>query len=592
MGSLLLKCMKNNTKIFDIYDSIQENRECKPTEELNADMSSKGCHKKYLLVAILVIAAFLRLWKLESIPPSLTPDEASLGYNAYSVLKTGRDEYGKLFPVIFKSFGDYKPGLYVYLTVPSIFVFGLNEFAVRLPSALFGIISVWLIYLIVKKLFQKENFAFIAAFIASVTPWLIYFSRGAWEVNVSLALTLLGIYFFLKSLHTTYYILHTAIFFALTLVCYQGAKLSTGIVVLLLVAIYFKKVIKLEPKKVLISVVLGLLISSPILLSLVNGQTGRLEVFSVFSYRRPAEYLKAILDQGNEKVGDLSYYLFHSEVLNFKRGILGRYFNHFSGRFLFFEGDWSNPRHSAPNSGMLLITDLILLLAGVYSLVRSKLNKEHWFIILWLLLAPLPSILSRDQVHAVRSMNMAIPLIIVLAFGLNQILETISRNEFKTILCLGSGTIYLVGLLYFFDSYFIHLSKHDSQLWEYGYKQVVEEVSKIQQNYKTIKIQQSFAQPYIYFLFYEKYDPAKYQKNAKLTVADSALDVGYVTQIDNIKFVPIDWSVNRGEKGTLFVADSIRIPPEDSKDENLFKVISEIKYLNGRDMAFRIVEVK
>lgn len=275
--------------------------------------------KKSLLIIILMIAAFLRLWKLGSIPPSLTPDEASLGYNAYSVLKTGRDEYGKLFPIIFKSFGDYKPGLYVYLTIPSVAVFGLTEFATRLPSALAGILSVYLIYFIVQSLFtDHRSLSTVAAFVAATNPWLIYFSRGAWEVNVSLTLTLAGIYFFLKALEDLRFTVHCSLAFALTLITYQGAKLATGIVVLLLIAIYFKRIIKLEPKKIIIVVILGLLISSPILLSLVNGQSGRLEVFSVFSYRRPAEYLKAILDQGGEKVGDLSYYLFHSEIMNFK----------------------------------------------------------------------------------------------------------------------------------------------------------------------------------------------------------------------------------------------------------------------------------
>src|SRR3989338_2494683 len=138
-------------------------------------------------------------------PPHLTYDEAALGYSAYSILKTGRDEYGQLLPVIFKSFGDFKPGLYVYLTAQSVAIFGLTEFAVRFPSALAGIFSVWLIYLIVKKIFD-EKLALISAFIASVTPWLIYFSRGAWEVNVSLTLTLAGIYFFLKSLQSTKYV--------------------------------------------------------------------------------------------------------------------------------------------------------------------------------------------------------------------------------------------------------------------------------------------------------------------------------------------------------------------------------------------------
>ena len=116
--------------------------------------------KKFLfhnsIFPILILAAILRIWQLGSLPPSLTPDEAALGYNAYSILKTGRDEYGKLLPVIFKSFGDYKPGFYIYTTVPFIAIFGLTEFAVRLPSAIAGVIAVWLMYLIVKKIRLKN----------------------------------------------------------------------------------------------------------------------------------------------------------------------------------------------------------------------------------------------------------------------------------------------------------------------------------------------------------------------------------------------------------------------------------------------------
>ena len=113
--------------------------------------------KNWILIGILVLATFLRLWNLSNVPPHLTPDEAALGYNAYSILKTGRDEYGQLFPIIFKSFGDYKPGLYIYLTVPSVAIFGLNEFAVRFPGALAGIMAVWLIYLIVRLLFTENK---------------------------------------------------------------------------------------------------------------------------------------------------------------------------------------------------------------------------------------------------------------------------------------------------------------------------------------------------------------------------------------------------------------------------------------------------
>lgn len=291
-----------------------------------------------LFLVILLLASILRLWNLGGNPPHLSPDEASLGYNAYSILKTGRDEYGEFMPAIFKSFGDYKPGLYVYLSVPSVAAFGLSEFSVRLPSAIAGIMAVWLIYLISLKLFKDKRLSFLSSFFLAISPWHTHLSRGAWEANISLTLTLAGIYYFLLATKKQKYLYHSALFFSLTLFAYQGAKLSTTIVLFSLAISHWKDVKRwLGAKKDLLGpIILGAVISLPIILSLFQGKAGRLEVFSVFSYPRPPEYLQEFLDQGEEKVGNLSYYLFHSEALNFERGIMGRWFNHFSGRFLFF----------------------------------------------------------------------------------------------------------------------------------------------------------------------------------------------------------------------------------------------------------------
>lgn len=531
-----------------------------------------------LLIFILLIASILRLWNLENVPSSLTPDEASLGYNTYSIMKTGRDEYGKFLPIVFKSFGDYKPGLYVYLTVPFIAILGLNEFSVRVPSALAGILSVFLIYLISTRLFGKK-IGTISAFVASITPWLIYFSRGAWEANISLTLVLLGIYFFLRSLKENKYLPFSVLSFALTLVTYQGAKLSTGIVVILLFIFYYKDIFQINKKYLIWSLVLGIAISFPIIISIFSGQTGRLEIFSVFSYPRSKEYIQTMLDEGGEKIGDINYYLFHSETHNFIRGVMGRWFNHVSGSFLFFDGDTANPRHSAPYQGMLLISDILFLVFGLFFFFKEKITKEKMFVFVWLILATLPAVLSRDQVHAIRSLNMVIPLIIIISFGYERLSKWFLVFTF-------------LAFIYFFDAYFIHVPKHSSQLWEYGYKQIVETITPIQGNYKTIKIQQSFAQPYIYFLFYQKYDPAKYQKQVNFVNSEYANDVGYVTKLDNIEFVAIDWSRNRGDRGNLIVGDPIRIPTQDSSSEKEFKLIKEIKYLNDRDTAFRIIEIK
>lgn len=539
--------------------------------------------KNWILIGILVLAAVLRLWNLSNVPPHLTPDEAALGYNAYSILKTGRDEYGQLFPIIFKSFGDYKPGFYIYLTVPSVAVFGLNEFAVRFPGALAGVMAVWLIYLVVRLLFTKnKRLAMISAFIMAVTPWSIHFSRGGMGTNVSLTLTLAGVYFFLKSFQKPKLLILSSLSFSLTLLTYHGAKLSTIIVLLILLLLYWKKIFRINRRILVLSIATGLLISLPIVLSFFRGQTGRLAVYSLFSYTRSEEYVETFINPGEKRIGNFNYYLFHSEALNYTRVIIGRWFNHFSGRFLFFEGDWPNPRHSAPYQGMLLLSDLILLICGFVVLVRKRLKKEALFIWLWLILAPLPAILSRDHVHAIRAMNMVIPLIIILSFGLDSILRRSKLIKY------GFSLIFLLSFVYYLDAYFVHIPKHDGEYWYYGYKQAVEYITPIQDKYEKIVFLQSYDQPYIFFLFYQKYDPLKYQLKAHLV--NEGLDVGLVDELDNIKFEKFGWPHAIGQKGTLIIGDDISIP--ENYGEADYTLLKEIKYPGNNKTALRIVEVK
>ncbi len=104
------------------------------------------------LIPILLLASVLRVWNLANYPSGFNADEAALGYNAYSLYLTGRDEHGHALPVNLESFGDFKPALYSYLLVPLVGVGGLTEWVVRLPSALFGVLAVFVIYLLVREL--------------------------------------------------------------------------------------------------------------------------------------------------------------------------------------------------------------------------------------------------------------------------------------------------------------------------------------------------------------------------------------------------------------------------------------------------------
>ena len=154
--------------------------------------------KLILLISILFLTGILRFYGLSHYPAGLNADEAALGYNAYSLLLTGRDEHGSLLPVNLESFGDFKPALSSYLLVPVVKVLGLTEFAVRLPSALFGVLAVFLVYVLARLTTDHEPLAYVAGLLLAISPWHLHFSRGAWEVNLSTTLILLGVIFFLK----------------------------------------------------------------------------------------------------------------------------------------------------------------------------------------------------------------------------------------------------------------------------------------------------------------------------------------------------------------------------------------------------------
>src|SRR5258708_14650395 len=136
-------------------------------------------YKNWILVGIIVLAFVLRFYHLNSYP-AFNADEASIGYDAYSLLQTGKDQHGNSWPIDFQSFNDYKPGLYVYIVLPFVKLLGLNEWAVRIPNAFIGVASVYVIYLLVKELFgkERESLALVSALFLAISPWHIHFSRG------------------------------------------------------------------------------------------------------------------------------------------------------------------------------------------------------------------------------------------------------------------------------------------------------------------------------------------------------------------------------------------------------------------------------
>src|SRR3989344_3155801 len=223
----------------------------------------------FVLGAIVIISLFLRFYQLGINPPSLDWDEVSMGYNAYSILQTGADEYGNKFPLSIRSFDDYKPALYTYLTVPFIKIFGLNEYSVRVPSAIIGVLSVLAIYFLVKELLQKWNkkyqepIALVSAFFLAISPWHLQFSRAAFEGNIGLFFFITGFLFFLKSLKNGNFFYFSSISFLLSLYSYHSFRLFVPLFILAFLVVFWKEVLNFK-KQAIISLAILFFFSFPI----------------------------------------------------------------------------------------------------------------------------------------------------------------------------------------------------------------------------------------------------------------------------------------------------------------------------------------
>lgn len=524
------------------------------------------------LVAVFILALGVRAIALNSRPSGFTWDEAALGYNAYSLLKTGRDEHQKITPIVFESFGDYKPGAYIYLTVPSVAILGLNEFATRLPSALVGSLSVILVWFLTYELFGRSK-AIFASLIMALNPWSIYFSRGAWEANVMVFLLLLGFVLAIRKK-----IVLASIFWGLTLWTYQGAKMITP---LLLFGYWWHlgqrhNIIKNYWKPVLVLCAFGL----PILLGLPT-QGGRLQVANVFNYTRPAEVVQRVMSQDLSQVGSLVYYLFHSEKLDQTRGVVQRYLNHFSPRFLFVDGNWKNGREAIAYYGNFHLPEVLLLILGLVFLFRNW-HSGSKFLLWWAIVAPLPAALSRDLVSGVRTLPLTIPLVILIGLGLAQLWN--KKILFGLYCC-----VLIFFLTYFADLYFKHSPYYAADERLTLYKPAIELINQHIADYNQIVFTNKFGQPYIYVLFYNKVDPREFWQTVT-RIPTHGGDVGEVLGFGKWQFQEFYWPSTRNLKSTLVVGDELELPETDLHFVGLSR-LGWVYYPNG-DPALDVVGLK
>lgn len=496
-------------------------------------MNLQGDRKeKIVLFSLFFTAFFLRIVCGGYYPPGFTADEATMGYDAYSLLKTGRDQFGNPWPFAFRSFGDYRPPLYVYATVPFVAMFGLTPLAVRLPSLLAGSLEVVFIYILGKELFRKKA-GFSAAVLFMFSPWSLLHTRFAQEVNVSTLTILIGVVCFV--LWVRHKMLWNAIassfFFSLSFYAYHNARITTLLLLIggLGVLGLSGRLEKKQTRQIFVAGVMGILLLFPLL------QYSRRFPEAIF---RRASGQSIFMDPGingalwKDIVTMPAGYpvwlsrLRHNKPLYFGRAILKGYFSHFNPNFLFISGD-PHERFRTPYSGLLNWTMLFFLPVGFFLFLRG--NIVHRYILFWLLASPVVASLSTIVPNSQHAQDMTIPLHLIGGTGTVWIFDRVSHIKRLLILIL-----FIVSFSLFFYGYtqIIPYQTKYLQAWHY-YGNLFKKLSPFYGK----RVFFLGGQYYINLVFFLQYDPSIFQREVRVSVPNNLTEFDHVQSFASYEFL-------------------------------------------------------
>lgn len=463
-----------------------------------------------LFAFIVLVGAFLRLYRLSEVPFGFHIDEASLGYNAYSLLLTGKDDSGNSFPLYIDMFGDQRPTGYHYLAIPSVKVFGLSEFSTRLPGAVFGTGLIFAVFFLALALFKNKYIALLSSTFIAISPWSIVLSRASAEAVVALFFIMLGFGLTLFSIQKRKTIFLTAgcLSLIISFFFYHTPRVFVPLLFFFFIIFSFK-LFKKEMLKALLISFLAVSLSAILLVFSVPGGTGRFNQVNIFSHPETFAVLtEQTKEDAFENVGALTARIFHNKFINYSRTFFLNYFEYFKPNFLFTKGGlpiW----YQVPGMGLLYIVELPLILLGLFYLLKKN-SLETRFIFLWIILSPVVSSITFDDVPNINRAIVLFPALeIVSAFGVYNFLKNkpyLKEGAFLLIL------IFTYNLSYFLHQYFVHSEIHRNWYRNVGVKEAIEKVKENYSSYDKVIITKSTGGIYPLVLFYLKYDPAFYQK--------------------------------------------------------------------------------
>ncbi len=485
--------------------------------------------KTFFLLLLACLFSFFLNFYGKSGKLCLNADEAAVGYNAYSIAQTGKDEYGAFLPLRLKSFGDYKMPLYSYFSIPFTRALGLNETSTRALNDLLAVLFPAAVFFLVRELFDNDHIALLSSFLAATSLGLHLVGRQAHESYLAAFIITSSSIWIIKALKrpTPLSILLLSVLSFLALFTYQSSRIFILLFIVLGIIYLYLPRKKIQIQKKARFAVLSL-VAVFILFSLTDLVYKPERVKNLLFFNNIGFSLK--INQFRAEGGNR---LIYNKLTTGFKDLTSEYSKYFSPQFLMINGD-ENPRFGLAGMGIITPVEYLFLFIGLYFLFRYK-QRWRLFLLALLFASPLSASLTWAGLSISRSLFFLIPILVISSYGIIKLLGFQTKNQRVLLIVLVS--LELFSLVYSWDLYLNHYPKRPTTIraLECGYKELTDYVKTNYNRFDKFYITKKNGQPYIFLLFYLKYPPGAYQQQARLSAADQ-YGFGQVERFDKFDF--------------------------------------------------------
>jgi hypothetical protein len=506
--------------------------------------------KKFVLIIILVINFVIRIVGSDKSPTSVNWDEASLGYNAYSLLKTGKDDFGYKLPLTLRSFEDYKPALYSYLSIIPVKLMGLSQGSTRMVSAIAGTLALIPLWWLITTYVTNGWMALFLVGMLGLGPLRLHFSRVALESNLSMAFFSFGVWWWINGIkkYSKTTIFYGSAMMIGAILSYHSARVAAPLLAIFLIADPINMIITRKWDKInwkLAGLTAGFIVVSVLFVMGVSGagnvatRLGQENIGRFYPYTSQEVFEGSLIDW---VMNNPVYYL---------AGTLSGHALSFISPANFGPTLYHWIRNSVqfvPSVHFIGFIETIFFIPGLVLVLRRLKKLEYRYLIYIFMAGVAPTMITWNWFHTLRAVNMLMVIEITSVIGIVGLLNVVKwKKIYLGLLMVGFGiqSIFLVN-----NELVYAVTENYMDYQPGGFKEGVEKLMVESSTAQKVIVDTSQAQAYIFLLFYGKYPPQeiqKYKEERNWIYDNGNRDFNF----DNFEFRKVIWAEDEKLKNTV-----------------------------------------